>query len=341
MAIAIFSFAFFMASVAVIIVNYNAGARLWRCLECLEKQSFDDFETLIVDNASADDSMDAAFASSLKPQIILADKNLGFAAANNRAAAQSTAEWLVFLNPDAYAEPHWLAALLDGAARYPWADAFGSTQIDAANHRLLDGVGDVFTIFGVPYRGGFGWPSSDIPRDGECFSPCAAAAMYRRTDFLALGGFDERFFCYGEDVDLGFRLRLGGGRAVQIASARVAHEGSGLSGKQSHFTIYHGNRNRIWLTYKNLPDLLYWPTAPLRLIADLYLLTRAFAVGLGPVYARALRDGYGRLREFKASRRAVQKARRVSLGTLARVIAWSPLKVTRRSPSLRPIVEPT
>lgn len=327
-----------MKRAAVIIVNYNAGARLARCVQCLEAQTFRDFETIVIDNASSDGSLDGARGAKLPIRIIDAGANLGFAAANNRAARETDAEWLVFLNPDAYADPDWLFELFEGEKRFPWAEAFGSTQLDAGDDSRLDGVGDVFSIYGIPYRGGFGWPVSAIPEDGECFSPCAAAAMYKRSTFEALGGFDESFFCYGEDVDLGFRLRLAGGRAVQLERARVAHEGSGVSGRRSDFTVYHGNRNRIWLTYKNLPGALYWPTAPIRLAADLYLLARAYMTGMGPAYARALKDGYGGLGAISASRKSLQAGRRASITDIARAIAWSPGKVSRRAPSLRRIV---
>ncbi|HBS33707.1 MAG TPA: glycosyltransferase family 2 protein, partial [Parvularcula sp.] len=145
-----------------------------------------------------------------------------------------------------------------------------------------------------------------LPGDGECFAPCAAAAMYRARVFADLGGFEERFFCYGEDVDLGFRLRLAGGRAVQVRAARVLHEGSGVSGRYSDFTVYHGNRNRIWMTYRNMPALLYWPLVPLRLLADAYLCLRAFTVGTGRAYARAVLDGYGGLPALANDRRRLQ-----------------------------------
>lgn len=325
----------------IIIVNFNAGAKLAKCLEHLERQSRRDFSVTVIDNASSDASLDAARRSPLQPEVIEAGANLGFAAGNNRAAETAQGEWLVFLNPDAYAAPDWFEKLMAGAARYPWADAFGSTQIDAGDPSRLDGAGDVLHVLGIPYRGGFGWPASSIPPDGECFAPCAAAAMYRRVVFEKLGGFDERFFCYGEDVDLGFRLRLSGGRAVQLAEARVFHEGSGITGRHSDFTVYHGNRNRIWMLYKDMPGELYWPLAPLRLAADLYLLLRSFTVGIGPAYWRALVDGYGGLSKFRQSRRALQKGRRISWRALAGMLTWSPVKVSRRAVSLRAIeVEP-
>ncbi|MGE0408939.1 MAG: glycosyltransferase family 2 protein [Amphiplicatus sp.] len=323
----------------VVIVNYNAGGRLEKCLAHLEAQTRRDFDVVVIDNQSADDSLAAARRSGLGPAVIEAGANLGFAAANNRAAARARGEWLVFLNPDAYAAPDWFEELLKGAARYPFADAFGSTQLDAKDPSRLDGAGDVFHMIGVPYRGAFGWPAEKAPPDGECFAPCAAAAMYRRARFEALGGFDESFFCYGEDVDLGFRLRLAGGRAVQLAAARVLHEGSGIAGRYSDFAVYHGNRNRVWTAYKDMPGLLYWPFFPLRLVADLYFLARAYSVGTGPSYARALKDGYFGLAALKSRRRAIQRARRATTAEIARMIAWSPLKLMRRAPALRRLPE--
>ena len=329
-----------MTTISVIIVNYNSGARLSRCLSHLGRQTYRDFEIIIVDNASDDTSLADALSEAtmaLAPRTIRADQNLGFAAANNIAAREARGEWLAFLNPDAYPERDWLSALLSAAARYPYADAFGSTQLMADRPDLIDGAGDVYHVLGVGYRGGFGQPSSRVPPDGECFAPCAAAALYRRTAFERLGGFDERFFCYGEDVDLGFRLRLLGGRAVQVKAARVLHEGSGVTGRYSPFTVYHGNRNRIWLTYKNTPPLFYWGLFPLRLAFDAYLFARSFSIGAGDAYRRAMIDGYSGLARFAADRRALQKGRRMRNRDFAEAAAWSPFALTGRRIRLRPL----
>lgn len=331
-----------MTAITVIIVNYNSGARLARCLDHLGRQTFRDFETIIVDNASTDGSLDAALEAapaSLLPRAVRPGRNLGFAAANNLAASEARGDWLAFLNPDAYPERDWLSALMSAHARYPFADAFGSTQLSADNPAVIDGAGDVVHILGVPYRGHFGWPAEKLPDDGECFAPCAAAALYRRRTFLNLGGFEERFFCYGEDVDLGFRLRLAGGRAVQVKAARVLHEGSGISGRYSDFTVYHGNRNRIWMTFRNMPGALYWPLLPARLLVDFYLCLRAFSIGSGRAYARAMLDGYRGLAAFAEDRRILQRRRKASVADIARALAWSPLKVSRREAVLRPIAD--
>lgn len=325
-------------AVTVIIVNYNAGERLKKCLAHLSAQTFRDFETIVVDNASTDGSEEFARAENIR--LIAAGKNLGFAAANNLAAREARGTWLAFLNPDAYAAPDWLAELLAAAARHPGADAFGSTQIDANAPEKLDGAGDVYHVLGIPYRGHFGWPVDALPGEGECFSPCAAAALYRRETFLALGGFDERFFCYGEDVDLGFRLRLAGGRAIQVKRARVHHEGSGVTGRYSDFTVYHGNRNRIWTFYKNMPGVYLAALGPLHVLANFYLLARSFSIGAGGPYWRALRDGYAGLPALGKSRREIQRGKKVRFGELARALTWSPLKVSRRAADLKPIREP-
>lgn len=321
----------------VIIVNYNSGARLAECLARLARQTRRDFAIIVIDNQSSDGSQEAARVAALPVMLIEAGANLGFAAANNRAAEKARGEWLVFLNPDAYAAPDWFEKLMQGAARYPFADAFGSTQIDALDPTKLDGAGDVFHVFGVAYRGGYGWPVGKAPGDGECFAPCAAAAMYRRARFEALGGFDESFFCYGEDVDLGFRLRLAGGRAVQLADAAVFHEGSGITGRRSAFTVYHGNRNRIWATYKNMPAEIYWPLAPFRFATDIYLLVRHSLLGNGISYLKAMRDGYGGLERLRSRRRDLQRTRAAGWRDVARMLTWSPLKVMRRESDLRPI----
>lgn len=318
-------------TVSVIIVNYNAGDRLVRCLQALDAQTFRSFETIVIDNGSSDASMASAREAAPWARFIEAGENLGFAAGNNRAAEHAQGDWLALLNPDAYAQPDWLERMMAAIARHPDAWAFGSTQWEADRPDRLDGAGDVLHVLGVPYRGNFGWPVASAPPEGECFAPCAAAALYRADVFRQLGGLDERFFCYCEDVDLGFRIRLAGGRTIQVADAIVAHEGSGIAGRYSAFSVYHGNRNRIWMAYKCMPAAIYWPMWPVRLVANGCYLGRAFMKGVGGVYWRALRDGYRGLAAFRSDRKRIQAERTVSALAVARALTWSPLKLIRRA----------
>ncbi|GAB4491698.1 MAG: glycosyltransferase family 2 protein [Parvularculaceae bacterium] len=324
---------------AVIIVNWNAGARrIERCLAALAAQNFRDFEVLLVDNGSSDNSLDALTSAPFPVRLLKQSENLGFARANNLAARATAAPLLALLNPDAYPEPGWLGALIRAADKWPDAAAFGSLQIDANDPGRLDGAGDAYHVSGLAYRGHFGWPAAAAPRcEAETFAPCAAAALYRRDPFLALGGFDERFFCYHEDVDLGFRLRLAGWSCLQIPQARVAHEGSALTGRRSEFAVYHGTRNRIWTFVKNMPGALIWALAPLHAAANLAALARSAMTGsFGPT-ARGVRDALKEARAVLAERRRIQAARRAGVSDLARQMAWSPVKLLRREAVLRPV----
>ena len=326
-----------MPQISVIIVNYNSGDRLRRCLEALARQTYADFETIVIDNASSDASLASARASGVDFRLIEAGANLGFAAGNNRAVEEARGEWLAFLNPDAYAAPDWLAELVAASERYPWADAFGSTQIDAEDLGRVDGAGDVYHAFGANYRGHYGWPVETLPGEGECFAPCAAAALYRRRAFEALGGFEESFFCYCEDIDLGFRLRLAGGRAVQAARAKVLHEGSGVTGKHSDFTIYHGHRNRIWMYYRCTPLIILVLTAPFHMMFNIYLFIRFSLQGRMRPYLKALKDAAAGLPAQSPSRRRIQQGREARLAALMQSMTWSLFKIMRKEADIRRI----
>jgi GT2 family glycosyltransferase len=320
----------------VLVVNYNAGRYLDECLAGLISQSFREFRAIVADNGSTDDSFARCMKTIADPRFRFVSfaRNIGFAAANSRAAALGKAPWIVTLNPDAVPEPDWLAALADAAARHPDVDMFGSTQVDFADPSKLDGVGDAYLAIGLPWRGGFGHPRSETPPEAEVFGPCAAAAMYRRAGFEALGGFDERFFCYVEDVDLAFRWRLAGGRCIQLPTAVVHHVGGVSSGGDgSAFARYHGTRNLVWTFVKNMPAPLFWPLLPAHAAALVFLLLKAVARGQGAAVARGLRDALSGIGAIWLERNRIQRARAVSSATMARAVTWSPRLYFRRAPA--------
>jgi N-acetylglucosaminyl-diphospho-decaprenol L-rhamnosyltransferase len=319
-----------MPEVTIAIVAYQSGAFLQACVDALAAQSMTDFEVVVADNASTDGSVEALRLPDGRFRIEPMGANLGFAAANNRVAFASTSLWFAALNPDAQAAPNWLAALLAAASRWPDAASFGSTQLSLDDPTRLDGAGDVWHAAGVAWRARLGWPAADIPPEGEVFGPCAAAALYRRDLFVGLGGFDERYFCYCEDVDLAYRLRLAGWAAVQVPDAVVRHAGSGISGRVSEFTLFHGHRNLIWTFVKNTPGAWLWFLAPWRIGYGLALIWAARRVGGARTVARAQWAALKGLAPILVSRRTVQAARRVRLGDLARAMAWAPLAPKRR-----------
>lgn len=263
-------------------------------------------------------------------------ENTGFAAANNQAAKLAKAPWLALLNPDAFARKDWLEQLLKAAAGAPNITMVGSTQFQALpNTPTLDGVGDCYHISGIAFRAGYG-KQIPPPKTGLVFGPCAAAALYERDRFLKLGGFDERFFCYHEDVDLAFRMQLAGGECLQSGEAIVDHVGSAISAKVPEFAIYHGTRNRIWTFFKNMPWPLLILFTPLHVGANLaYLGWALLRKGRFKPTLRGVKDGIAGLPQTFRDRRTVQKTRSVSSLAMLNKFTWSPIKVVTRGIHIR------
>lgn len=323
--------------VSVIIVNYNAGKFLAKCVESLRRQSFQDWEAIIADNGSHDDSLVLAETGDPRIRVVLLGDNLGFAAANNRGIALARGEWIATLNPDAFPAPDWLEKLLDATARHPGARFFGSTQLNAETPELLDGTGDCYHALGIPWRGGIRQSVDILPPEGEVFGPCAAAALYSAAALARVGGFDESFFCYCEDVDLAFRLRLQGERCIQVAGAVVYHQGSAISGVDSRFTLYHSSRNRLWLFIKNMPGPLFFFLFPAHLAATLYLLFRFRDTPRFPPQWDGLGAGFRDWRRIWGERRKIQARRRIGSWRCAQAFTWSLNALRQRRPDVRPV----
>lgn len=325
-----------VADVTVIIVAYASRKWLPRCLDALSKQTVRPARVIVVENGSPERVRVRQADVPPWVEFIENETNLGFAGANNQAARLADTRWIALLNPDAFAEPDWLERLLDAAQRWPEAKMFGSTQLAYGKDGTLDGAGDAYHAFGLPFRGGYGLPVSYLPPEGETFSACAAAMMIDRELFMALGGFDELFFCYCEDVDLGFRARLRGEIAIQVSGAVVRHVGYGSSGRWSPFAVYHGTRNRLWTFAKNMPFPWVWILLPAHAVATIALQFAAVRRGVPLSYFRGLIDGLFGAGPILKKRRAVQAERRVKRNAVMRVMAWNPFELLGRRPHVIP-----
>jgi GT2 family glycosyltransferase len=153
------------------------------------------------------------------------------------------------------------------------------------------------------------------------FSPCAAAALYRREAILSVGGFDEDYFCYVEDVDLGFRLRLMGYDSVLIPQAIAYHVGSATTGGQkSDFSVYHGHKNLVWTFVKDMPGALFWLLLPLHLLMNLITVTWFVLHGRGAIILRAKWDAMKGIPSILSKRRSIQRTRRCSVVEIWRIL---------------------
>ncbi len=310
------------ARVAVIVVNWNSGSLLKKCITAIHRQTRAPAHITIIDNASGDESLAAIEEDYPDVHIEKLETNAGFAAANN-VAARSVADcdWLAFVNPDAFLEREWLEKMLTAAARNPEYAFFGCRLVQSGSPDTLDGTGDVYHVSGLAWRRGYGNPVDTAPtKDQEIFAPCAAAALYRRDVFLAAGGFDEHFFCYFEDVDLGFRLRLAGQRCLYVAGASAQHVGSGTTGKSSDFSVYYGHRNLVWTFVKNMPGLWFWAYLPQHIILNIVSALVYSARGKAKVILRAKRDAILGLAWAWRARRQLQSQQRGEPAILRRVM---------------------
>ena len=300
------------SNVSIIIVNWNGAEYLPRCLKALVHQTFTDFEILVVDNGSTDGSVDGLEQYWPEIKVVRLNKNLDFAAANNLGARQAHGHWLALLNSDAFPEPDWLERLLQAAEHYPEFSFFASRQLQANALYLLDGTGDTLHISGLAWRRYAGFPAAQFGLEfEEVFSPCAAAALYSRQAFLQVCGFDENFFSYHEDVDLGFRLRSQGFRCLYVPDAVVQHIGSAALGAQSDFALYHWQRNFIWSFVQNMPSALLWEALPAHLVTNIIHFVGYTIRGRGKVVLKAKMDALRGLSRALRKRKEIQKIRKV------------------------------
>jgi GT2 family glycosyltransferase len=309
-------------AVTVVVVNFNGGDYVLRALRELDKQTFRDFKVVVVDNASTDGSAERIARECRAVKLVRAPRNLGFAGGNNlgfREAAGS--EWIALLNPDAFAEPDWLEKLVAAGRAREGCGSVGSRLLRADDTSMLDGIGDVYHVSGLHWREGFGKPASGRGLEPkEIFSPCAAAALYRASALSEAGGFDEDYFCYAEDVDLGYRLRLLGYRSWYAPDSVAHHVGSAITGAASDFTMYHGMRNGIWTYVKNMPWPLFWLCLP-ALIAGYSLLTLTLTRrGQAAIARRAVADAVKDLPRVLHKRRALQARRRTGSWAIWRIL---------------------
>ncbi len=304
------------------IVNWNSFDHLRRCLAAIAAQETRFARVVVVDNGSIDAPEDLDLASGPENlRYLRLPYNAGFARGNNLALQElADCEWVALINPDAFLDRGWLRCMLEASVRHPGYSCFASRLVSASRPSILDGMGDAYHVSGLVWRHAHGRPLEEIPAV-EVFSPCAAAALYRREALLAVGGFDEEFFCYVEDVDLGFRLRLAGHRCRLVPGAIAHHVGSATTGgKHSDFAIYHGHRNLVWAYVKNMPGVLFWASLPLHLAMNLVSLAWFAYRGQGRVILRAKRDAVKGLAKMWRKRREIQAKRTVSTREIWRVI---------------------
>ena len=318
--------------VTVVIPNWNTRGFLGPCLESLRRQTFRDFETVVVDSASTDGSVGFVQENFPEVRTLALPENRGFSAAVNAGIkASPAAEHVVLLNNDTEVDPGWLEALVEAADRHPEAGLFASKLVDFRNRRQLDGAGDALRASGLPYRLGHGEVDrGQFDRETFVFSACAAAALYRSSLFGEIGLFDEDFFAYCEDADVSFRAQLAGHGCLYVPRSVVYHVGSASTGgKRSATATRLGARNSVSLLVKNLPLSAVPHVLPFFVLEQVGRLLVAAATGSLRAQLRGLSEARRHLPLMLKKRRQIQGEKRVSDGQILTLLRGSSLEATK------------
>jgi hypothetical protein len=244
--------------ISVIVVNWNRKDLLCACLRSLARQQAAAFETIVVDNGSTDGSADLA-EHEFGACVIRNTENRGFCAANNQGIAAARGEFIALLNNDAEAEPGWLAALHRACASRPEIGMAASKVLVWEDPRRIDKVGHLIFPDGQNRgRGSGALDAGQFDREEEVLWPDGCAAMYRKAMLDQIGGFDEDFFAYGDDAELGLRARIAGWTCIYTPTAVVRHHRGSTLGKASSRRLELIERNRVLLAVKLFPWSLLW-----------------------------------------------------------------------------------
>jgi GT2 family glycosyltransferase len=240
---------------SVVVVNWNGAAFIGECVDSLLDQSYRRVEIIVVDNGSVDDSVEVLrrrYGAEIR--LITRDSNAGFAGGANEGIRASSGAWVAVINNDATADRGWLEALVRAGERDPSIGMCASRILARGEEGVIDSAGLLLSRDGIGRgRGRLERSHGAFDSEEDVLLPSACAAAYRRTMLDEIGLFDDDFFAYCEDTDLGLRGRLAGWRCRYSPLAVVHHDYSRSSAPYSDFKAFHVERNRIWVLVKCFP----------------------------------------------------------------------------------------
>lgn len=291
--------------VSIIIPNYNGEKFLGSCLESISKQSFKKFEVIIIDNASTDNSIDIIekYKDILDIYLIKNNENIGFAKAVNMGIKYAKKKYVFLLNNDVKLDSKIIEKLYNCITKNQNIFSVQSKMIQYHNRDKIDDAGDEYTILGWTCKTGNNKSSKLFNEPREIFSSCAGAAIYRKDILEKIGLFDENFFAYMEDVDIGYRARIHGYQNVYCPDAICYHVGSATTGsKYNEFKIKLAARNNIYVPYKNMPLPQIIVNLPFLFIGFLIKWIFFSFKGYGKVYLNGVVEGLRTLNKIERVR---------------------------------------
>jgi hypothetical protein len=294
------------------------------CLTSLEDQTFSNFEVLVVDNGSTDDSCNLVRERFPWVRLIRLDHNYGFCGGNNRGIAEASGYYIVLLNNDTKVAPTFLQALFEAAESHPEVGFCASCMLNFYNPSRIDNCGiglDILKAGG--YQLGTGKVFSSLYKtERYVFGASGGAVLYSRDMLDKIGMFDEDFVSHVEDVDLSWRAQLAGYRCLYVPQAIVYHKGAATSKQLGSEVLYRIQRNSTWVYLKNMPFslMIFW--IPLRILYFIYWWFRATKLGCGPLVWKAKVDALRAWKSIQRKRQIIQETREISTLSLLKLMNW-------------------
>ena len=298
--------------VSIIVVNWNRAGLLNDCLRALCSQSYSDYEIIVVDNGSADDSVTMVKEHFPLVTLVELTENRGFTGGNAAGLEVAVGEFIALVNNDACVAPDWLEKLLRPMLMDS-AIGICASKLIIDGSEAIDSAGDGITTAGVGFNRGLGMDSQQFSFSEPIFGACGAAVVYRCSMLREIGFFDSDFFLYDEDIDLSFRAQLAGWKCQYVPDAVAHHKGNATSERLSELHVYYHSRNLEFVWIKNMPGKLMLRYLHHKLIQELaafgYLCLRH---GRWKPFLRAKKDALGMLSIMLKKRHEIQSRRKVS-----------------------------
>ena len=303
-----------MKKLSVIIPNWNGAKHLPTCFNALQRQTYPHIETILVDNASSDESIPLTQANYPWVKIIRLPQNMGLTVAINRGIAQAGGDIIVALNNDTEVEPGWAEALAAAFEAHPDAGMVASKMRLFDRRNIIHSAGDAFGADGIPInRGVWQEDTGQFDNDAYIFGGCGGAAAYKKAMLDDIGLFDEDLFMYCEDVDLNWRAQLAGYKCVFAPDAVVYHHLSATGGGE--IASYYTGRNTLFVLAKSLPGVVWRKRFPKIIAAQLKIAWEALRAFRGQAARARLRGQLAALWQLPGwlrKRKQVQAGKRVS-----------------------------
>jgi GT2 family glycosyltransferase len=239
--------------ISVVVLNWNGVPFVEQCLASLMVQTYTPLEIIVVDNASTDGSVELVKKKFPRVKMILNEKNLGFAGGNNVGIRTSRGRYIMVLNNDTHIEGTCIEALKGTIEKDERYGACASKIVLEFERNLIDSAGIVVGRDGLSIGRGRLEAGDRYDKETEVFFASGCACLFRREMLEDIGLYDEDFFAYAEDTDMGWRARLAGWKCIYSPDALVYHLHSASSGTYSHLKAFLVERNRIWVAIKNFP----------------------------------------------------------------------------------------